>query len=49
MWQGEIWNKRKNGETYLQWLNISAVKDKSGEDIRYVGTFSELPEGKAEK
>lgn len=49
MWQGEIWNKRKNGEIYLQWLNISTVKDETGEDIRYVGTFSELPKGKAEK
>jgi MFS transporter, NNP family, nitrate/nitrite transporter len=42
MWQGEIWNRRKNGEEYLEWLNISAIKDESGEDIRYVGTFSDL-------
>ncbi|WP_062109718.1 nitrate/nitrite transporter [Bacillus niameyensis] len=41
-WQGEIWNRRKNGEEYLQWLNISAVKDDSGEDVRYVGTFSDI-------
>ena len=42
MWQGEIWNRRKNGEEYLQWLNISAIKDETGEDLRYVGTFSDL-------
>ncbi|WP_410768938.1 MFS transporter [Fontibacillus sp. BL9] len=43
MWQGEIWNRRKNGEVYLQWLNISAIKDETtGEDISYVGAFSEL-------
>lgn len=42
MWQGEIWNKRKNGEDYLQWLHISAVKDETGEDVRYVGTFSDI-------
>src|SRR5690606_15502668 len=42
MWQGEIWNRRKNGEEYLELLNISAVKDETGEDIRYVGTFSVL-------
>ncbi len=42
MWQGEIWNKRKNGQEYLQWLNISAVKDETGEDVRYVGTFSDI-------
>lgn len=42
MWQGEIWNKKKNGEEYLQWLNISAVKDDTGEVVRYVGTFSDI-------
>lgn len=44
MWQGEIWNKRKNGTEYLQWLNISAVKDDSGDHIRYVGTFTDITE-----
>ncbi|AQQ51939.1 nitrate/nitrite transporter [Planococcus lenghuensis] len=42
IWQGEIWNKRKNGEEYLQWLNISTVKDETGEPIQYVGTFSDI-------
>ncbi|WP_040226204.1 nitrate/nitrite transporter [Bhargavaea cecembensis] len=42
MWQGEIWNKRKSGEEYLQWLNISAVRDETGEDVRYVATFSDI-------
>lgn len=42
VWQGEIWNRRKNGEEYLQLLNISAVKDETGVDIRYVGTFSDI-------
>ncbi|GIP56007.1 nitrate/nitrite transporter [Paenibacillus vini] len=46
MWQGEIWNRRKNGELYLQWLNISAVKDETGEDVRYVGAFSELTDNR---
>lgn len=44
MWQGEIWNKRKNGTDYLQWLTISAVKDSTGDVIRYVGTFSDITE-----
>lgn len=43
-WQGEIWNRRKSGEEYLQWLNISAVKDDTGEDVRYVGTFTDITE-----
>ena len=42
MWQGEIWNRRKNGEEYLQLLNISAIRDEAGADVRYVGTFSDL-------
>lgn len=42
MWQGEIWNRRKNGEEYLEWLTISAVTDENGDHIRYVGTFSDI-------
>lgn len=43
-WKGQIWNKRKNGEQYLQWLHISVVRSETGDDFRYVGTFSELTE-----
>jgi len=41
-WQGEIWNKRKNGEEYLQILSISTVEDDAGDTIRFVGTFSDI-------
>lgn len=41
-WQGEVWNRRKNGEEYLQLLTISTVEDESGEAIRYVGTFNDI-------
>ena len=41
-WQGEIWNKKKNGDVYLQWLTINTIKDASGEVVRYVGTFSDI-------
>ncbi|WP_326940360.1 bifunctional diguanylate cyclase/phosphodiesterase [Actimicrobium sp. GrIS 1.19] len=40
-WRGEIWNCRKNGEAYPQWLNISAVKD-AGITTHYVGIFSDI-------
>ena len=40
-WQGELWNKRKNGEIYPEWLNISEVKDAAGEVTHYVGAFSD--------
>lgn len=41
-WQGEIWNKKKNGEEYLEFLSISAVKDGTGDVVRYVGSFSDI-------
>src|SRR5690606_8092530 len=41
-WQGEIWNKRKNNELYLEWLTISEVKNEAGETKYYVGLFNDL-------
>jgi len=41
-WQGEIWNRRKNGEVYPEWLSISSVKDDQGDLINYVGLFSDI-------
>lgn len=41
-WQGEIWNKKKNGEEYLELLTINEVRNSSGEIERYVGTFSDI-------
>ncbi|MGM0593526.1 MAG: diguanylate cyclase domain-containing protein [Pseudomonadota bacterium] len=41
-WQGEIWNRNKRGEIYLEWLSIAAVKDEKGEVSHYVGIFSDI-------
>lgn len=41
-WQGELWNRRKNGELYPVLLNISAVRDDAGRVIQYVGAFADL-------
>ena len=43
-WAGEIWNRRKNGEVYPKWLNISAVKDDAGLTTHYVAIFSDITE-----
>lgn len=43
-WQGEIWNRRKNGEAYLEWLTINAVKDEHGGVAHYVGVFDDISE-----
>lgn len=41
-WDGEIWNRRKNGEVYPQWLTIQAVRNEQGEITNYVGSFTDL-------
>ncbi len=41
-WQGEIWNRRKNGEIFPEWLNISAVTDDAGRVSNYVAAFSDM-------
>ncbi len=45
-WQGEIWNRRKNGEVYPEWLNITAVTDDAGKVTNYVASFSDITERK---
>ena len=45
-WQGEIWDRRKNGEEYPKWLTISAVKDDHGSITHYVGTHFDITERK---
>lgn len=41
-WQGEVWDRRKNGEIYPKWLTIAAVTAPDGEVTNYVGTFTDL-------
>jgi diguanylate cyclase (GGDEF)-like protein/PAS domain S-box-containing protein len=50
IWQGEIWDRRKSGEIYPKWLNITAVKDSNGIVTHYVGIQVDITERKdAEK
>ncbi|MDD2933018.1 MAG: EAL domain-containing protein [Methylotenera sp.] len=46
-WQGEVWNRRKNGEVYPGYLSISAVKNEQGFVTNYVSTLSDITESKA--
>jgi diguanylate cyclase (GGDEF)-like protein/PAS domain S-box-containing protein len=41
-WRGEIWNVRKNGETYAGILDISAVKDPAGKVTHYVAVYADI-------
>ncbi len=45
-WYGEIWNRRKNGEVYPEFLTISTVSDDSGAITNYVGHFFDLSKEK---
>jgi len=44
-WSGEIWNRRKSGEPYPEWLSISAIKDR-GRTTHYVAVFHDISEMK---
>jgi len=47
-WQGEIWNRKKNGEIFPQLLSISAIKDESSNQVtHYAGLFSDISQSKA--
>lgn len=46
-WKGEIWNRRKNGEVYPQWLTITAVKNSAGAVSHYVSTLTDITIQKA--
>lgn len=45
-WQGEIWNRRKDGGIYPEWLSIAAVRDEHGEVTHYIGVFTDISERK---
>ena len=41
-WQGEIWNRRKNGEVFPEWLTLNVVRDSAGQVTHYVGVFTDV-------
>ena len=46
-WQGEIWDRRKNGELFPGWFALTAIKDEHGEVTHYVDTFTDITDRKA--
>lgn len=48
-WQGEIWNRRKSGELYAEWLTITAVYDQKGRVTHYVGAFLDITQRKEDE
>ncbi len=45
-WQGEVWDKHKNGEAQAKWLTINTIKNADGEVHRYLALFSDITEKK---
>ena len=47
-WEGEIWNRRKSGELYCEWLEIAPLK-RDGEVFRYIGIFFDITRRKEDE
>ncbi len=46
-WEGEIWDRRRSGEVFPQWLSISTIRNSLGEVVNYVGIFLDISRQKA--
>ncbi|PKD41153.1 diguanylate cyclase [Methylomonas sp. Kb3] len=45
-WQGEVWDRRKNGDVYPKWLTISVVTGADGHTCNYVAAFTDISQHK---
>lgn len=48
-WRGEIWNRRKSGEFYAEWLSIVAIKDDAGNTTHHIAIFSDITHRKEDE
>lgn len=48
-WEGEVWNRRRDGSLFVENLTISVVYDASGKPIQYVGLFSDITQKKEQQ
>ncbi len=46
-WEGEVWNRRRTGEVYPEWLIVSTIRDAEGKAVQYLGIFTETSSHKA--
>ncbi len=46
-WEGEMWNRRKNGEIYAAWQSINTIFNADGSVYRHVALFSDITQKKA--
>jgi len=48
-WQGEVWNRNKNGTLYAELLTISALNDDNGKTVNYLGIFTDITHTKEQQ
>ena len=41
-WEGDIWDRRKNGDSFVAWHSVSLIRGADGEAVRYVSVFSDI-------
>lgn len=46
-WRGEVWNRRRNGEVYPEWLGVSVVRESDGRPKYFIYIFSDMTERQA--
>jgi diguanylate cyclase (GGDEF)-like protein/PAS domain S-box-containing protein len=46
LWQGEIWNRRRDGTEFAQWLSMSRVCDEQGQTTHHIASFSDITQRK---
>ena len=49
VWEGEIWNRRKGGEVFPEWISIKAITDLNGDFVNYIAVFRDISEAKAKQ
>lgn len=49
LWRGEIWNKRKNGEQFPEWVTMSVLRDDTGVITNYIAVYLDISERKKEE
>ncbi len=49
VWRGEIWNKRKNGEQFPEWVTMSVLRDDAGVITNYIAVYLDISERKKEE
>ncbi len=45
-YKGEVWNRRKNGDVYPEWITITALRDDNGHTCNYIAIFSDASDYK---